>query len=91
MVTACTCIYSAAAMLLLSTYLLVDCTLQEALHPAARRAASLELVGNRYLLLHGGYAGTHQLLNDTRVFDTHGNRWLVVDVSGDFVASRAWN
>eukprot|EP00878_Enallax_costatus_P007290 GHUV01007636.1.p1 GENE.GHUV01007636.1~~GHUV01007636.1.p1 ORF type:complete len:245 (+),score=97.92 GHUV01007636.1:338-1072(+) len=54
---------------------------KECLRPAARRAASLELVGDRYLLLHGGYAGIHQLLNDTWVFDTHSNRWLVVDVS----------
>lgn len=60
--------------------------LQECLHPTARRAASLELVGDRYLLLHGGYAGTHQLLQDTWVFDTHTNRWLEVDVSGELVA-----
>lgn len=59
--------------------------MQELLRPTARRAAALECVGERYLLLHGGYCGTHQLLNDTWVFDTRANRWLVVDVSGTWV------
>lgn len=52
------------------------------MHPAGRRAAALELVDNRYLLLHGGYSGSQQLLHDTWVFDTHSNRWLMVDVTG---------
>jgi hypothetical protein len=42
----------------------------------------LEVVGDRYLLLHGGYDGC-SLLGDTWVFETHSNRWLAVDVQGE--------
>ncbi|WIA11976.1 hypothetical protein OEZ85_012058 [Tetradesmus obliquus] len=52
---------------------------EAAVGPSARRAHTLEVVGNRYLLLHGGYDGT-TLLGDTWVFDTRSSTWLAVDV-----------
>jgi hypothetical protein len=50
--------------------------------PSARRAHTLEVVGDRYLLLHGGYDGS-SLLVDTWVFDTRSSRWLAIDVQGE--------
>jgi hypothetical protein len=55
---------------------------QGACCPSARRAHTLEVVGDRYLLLHGGYDGC-SLLGDTWVFDTRSSSWLAVDVQGE--------
>eukprot|EP00879_Flechtneria_rotunda_P015907 GHRR01016635.1.p1 GENE.GHRR01016635.1~~GHRR01016635.1.p1 ORF type:complete len:1115 (+),score=388.60 GHRR01016635.1:222-3566(+) len=51
--------------------------------PSPRRAHSLEVVDERYLLLHGGYAGTQQLLSDTWVYDSHTGHWLMADMQSD--------
>jgi hypothetical protein len=40
----------------------------------------------RYLVLHGGYSGSAELLHDTWVWDTvDGGRWLPVPVQGELV------
>jgi hypothetical protein len=54
---------------------------EAALCPSARRAHTLEVVGQRYLLLHGGYDGC-SLLGDTWVYNTRRSTWLAVDVQG---------
>jgi len=51
--------------------------------PSARRGHCLEAAQGRFLLLHGGYSGTSQLLQDTWAYDTHRDRWLPVDVQGE--------
>lgn len=52
-------------------------------HPAGRRAHSLVAMSDRFLLLHGGYSGTCDLLQDTWVFDIHRSCWLRADVTGE--------
>lgn len=46
----------------------------------------MEAVG-RFLVLHGGYRGSAELLQDTWVWDTAGDggRWLPVPVQGECV------
>ncbi|KAF8071143.1 GPA3 [Scenedesmus sp. PABB004] len=44
--------------------------------PPPRRAHVLEAVAGRFLLVHGGYSGTHELCGDTWSYDTHTGAWL---------------
>ncbi len=55
--------------------------------PYARRAHALEAVAGRYLLLQGGYSGTHELAGDTWLFDTQHTCWARIDVEGTVTAA----
>lgn len=49
---------------------------------AGRRGHCLVGVQGRFLLLHGGYSGTCELLQDAWLYDTHRDVWLPVELTG---------
>jgi hypothetical protein len=51
------------------------------LSPSARRGHVLEVLEDRYLLLHGGYNG-EQHLGDLAVFDLHQQMWVEAPSQG---------
>lgn len=50
--------------------------------PAGRRGHCLVGVQGRFLLLHGGYSGSCELLQDAWLYDTHRDVWLPVELTG---------
>jgi hypothetical protein len=51
--------------------------------PAGRRAHALAGVQGRFLLLHGGYSGSCELLQDTWLYDTARDCWMPVELQGE--------
>lgn len=51
--------------------------------PVGRRAHALVAVGGGCLLLHGGYDGSCELLQDTWLYDTKADVWMLVQLRGE--------
>lgn len=57
--------------------------------PVGRRTHCLVGVQGRFLLLHGGYSGTCELLQDAWLYDTRRDCWMQVDLTGDNCSASA--
>jgi hypothetical protein len=55
--------------------------------PAGRRAHALAGVQGRFLLLHGGYSGSCELLQDTWLYDTPRDCWMPVELQGEDISA----